>query len=57
MIMDELRKDYMYIVFVKIWELKKNSKFTRSMMRYKIKSKVKGTTETNCRSVLIWQPG
>lgn len=38
MIMDELRKDYMYIVFVKIWELKKNSKFTRSMMRYKKQS-------------------
>lgn len=38
MIMDELRKDYMYIVFVKIWEFKKNSKFTRSMMRYKKQS-------------------
>lgn len=33
MIMDELRKDYMYIVFVKIWK-----KFTRSMMRYKKQS-------------------
>lgn len=33
--MDELRKDYMYIVFVKIWELKKNFKFIRFMMCYK----------------------
>lgn len=38
MIMDELRKDYMYIVFVKIWELKFFFKFTRSMMRYKKQS-------------------
>lgn len=35
--MDELWKDYKYIVFVKIWELKK-FKLTRSMMRYKKQS-------------------
>lgn len=50
--MDELRKDYMYIVFVKIWELKKILSLLD--LWCVIKSKVKGIIEINCCFVLIW---